>query len=78
MSAKKTECKIIKHIGTLKNGMYAKEIYIISWNGNEPVYDIRAYCINKNGTKTTLKGITLNFEEIRMLKDILNTELEEI
>ena len=78
MTTRNVKCEIIKHIGNLKNGKYTKEINFVSWNGKKPVYDIRNYNVDGNGIKTALKGISLNFEEIRILKDILNsTELEQ-
>lgn len=78
MNNKKIEYEIIKNIGTLKNGRYTKEINFISWNGNKPVYDIRNYNVDGNGTKKALKGISLSLEEIRMLKEILeNLDMEE-
>lgn len=79
MSAKKYDFSVVKHIGTIKEGTYSKELNLVSRNGNKPVYDIRNYKVDENGIKTELKGISLSLEEICILKDFLNnTELEEL
>ena len=69
---KEVSRKIINHIGIIsKNNSINKEINLISWNGNEPVYDIRNIKVNDDGTLTFLKGITLNKEELFELKEII-------
>lgn len=79
MITKKYDFNVVKHIGTIKEGNYSKELNLVSWNGKEQVYDIRNIKTDKDGTKIPLKGISLSFEEICILKDILNnTELEEL
>lgn len=64
------KCEIIQTIACLasdKKG-WIKELNLISWNGNEPKYDIRPW--SPDHTKTG-KGITLTKEELLSLKEIL-------
>ncbi len=71
-NGKVIEYEILKHIGTIAestedNTTYRKEINIISYNGNEPVFDIRPWIV-VTGEKTTrkrVKGITLNKNELK-------------
>lgn len=48
---------------------WKKELNLVSWNDRAPKYDIREWDpeYQKMG-----KGITLNLEELKKLKDILN------
>ena len=65
--------EIIQNIACLseeKSG-WTKELNLISWNENEPKYDIRAW--SEDHSKMG-KGITLSKEELSVLKDVL-TEL---
>lgn len=79
MKAKEIQFEIIKELGVIKEGKYSKEVNLVSWNEKKPVYDIRNISNDENGTKIPLKGISLNIEEIRILKDILdNIALEEL
>lgn len=48
---------------------WTKEINLVSWNGNEVKYDIRAW--SADHTKMG-KGITLTKEELTVLRDVLN------
>ena len=50
-------------------GGWAKELNLISWNGNEPKYDLRSW--NEDHSRMG-KGITLSAKEVKQLKDILN------
>lgn len=63
--------EIISEIGVLsKNAKgWCKELNLVSWNNREPKYDIRDW---SEGHEKTGKGITLNDEEIKALRDILN------
>lgn len=47
---------------------WTKELNLISWNGNEPKYDIRPW---SEEHQKMGKGITLTKEELTVLKDIL-------
>lgn len=48
---------------------WKKELNLISWNGNEPKYDLREWSPEHEKMG---KGITLTKEELLNLKDILN------
>lgn len=64
--------EVVEHIGILseqKNG-WKKELNLISWNGREPVYDIRTW--NPDGSKMG-KGVTISQEEMENLKALLKT-----
>ena len=67
---------VVKELGVLSetgNG-WTKEINLVSWNDRAPVYDIRTW---SEGKDRMGKGITLNAEEIKELKELLNSiELE--
>ena len=60
--------EIKKHIGTLSEGSWNKELNLISWNGREPKYDIRDWAPDhaKMG-----KGVTLTAEELSKLKELI-------
>jgi hypothetical protein len=64
--------EIVKKIGVLsKAGSgWAKDLNMISWNDREPKYDLRDW--SADGTKMG-KGVTLSKEELRALKELLNT-----
>lgn len=47
---------------------WTKELNLISWNGREPKYDIRDWSPNHEKMG---KGLTLNKEEIDILKRVL-------
>lgn len=58
---------IVKHIAVLSENTktgWKKELNIISWNGNEPKYDIREWSADhvKMG-----KGVTLTEDEYKVL-----------
>lgn len=61
---------IIANIGILSKSSsgWTKEINLVSWNGEEPKYDIRLW--NSKHDKMS-RGITLSQEEIEALKKIL-------
>lgn len=67
---------VVKELGVLSetgNG-WTKEINLVSWNDRAPVYDIRTW---SEGKDRMGKGITLNAEEFKALKELLNSiELE--
>lgn len=76
---KKDELKyeVVKVFGTLdSDSKMPKELRLISWNGNEPKYDLRGWGTDENGNETMTKGITLDGEELQSLFDIL-TEMNE-
>ncbi|ABR53997.1 seryl-tRNA synthetase-like protein [Methanococcus vannielii SB] len=63
--------EIVKHIKILSESKkgWKKELNLVSWNNNEPKYDIREW--SQDHTKMS-KGITITPEELKILKDILN------
>lgn len=72
--AKEFKYEIINNIGILsENNSWKKELNRISWNGNEPKYDIRDW---SNNHEKMGKGITLNDVELRKLKEIIDDEIK--
>lgn len=65
---------IEKEIGVIAEGSWNKEINFVSFNGAAPKYDIRTWSPDhaKMG-----KGITLTLDELKELKNILDS-LEEL
>jgi hypothetical protein len=63
--------ELTKDIGVLSENArgWSKEINMVSWNDHEPKYDIRDW---SEGHEKLGKGVTLNAEEIKKLRDILN------
>lgn len=63
---------IVRHIAVLSENTktgWKKELNIVSWNGNEPKYDIREWSADhvKMG-----KGITLTEDEYKVLTGEVN------
>lgn len=72
--AKEFKYEIINGIGVLSdNNSWKKELNRISWNGNEPKYDIRDWSDNHEKMG---KGITLTEDELRKLKEIIDEEIK--
>ena len=70
MPEEKITFEIVQELGTLSEGKsWNKELNIVKWGDNPAKFDIRSW--NKDHTRTG-KGITLDAEEIRKLKEILN------
>lgn len=70
------KCEIKQQLACLseeKNG-WTKEINLVSWNGNEAKYDIRAWSADHSKMG---KGVTLTKEELMMLKSVLNDLLHD-
>lgn len=63
--------EITKSLGVLSESAkgWTKEINLVSWNNYAPKYDIREW--DPEHVKMG-KGVTLNAEEIKQLRDILN------
>lgn len=72
---KEIQYEIIKEIAVLSqnDSGYTKEINLISWNGNEPKYDIRSFSPDREKCG---KGITLTEQEVKTLLEALETELK--
>ena len=68
--AREFKYEIINSIGVLsENNSWKKELNRISWNGNEPKYDIRDWSDNHEKMG---KRITLSLNELKSLRDLLN------
>ncbi|ALX47643.1 YdbC family protein [Lentibacillus amyloliquefaciens] len=68
---------VIEEIAVLYESQagWTKELNIISWNGDEPKYDVRWW----NPDKTRLgKGFTFTADELSKLKVILDTKISHI
>ncbi len=68
--------EIYKEIAKLSqpNNGWTKELNLISWNGREPVYDIRSW---NEGHEKCGKGVTLTARELAALREAL-LDLEQI
>ncbi|HEY5584857.1 MAG TPA: PC4/YdbC family ssDNA-binding protein [Ruminiclostridium sp.] len=69
---------IKKNLGTLSESAkgWKREVNVMTWNNKKPKVDIREW----DETHEQMgKGITLNKEELKLLKDILNqVDLDEL
>ena len=63
--------EILQNIGVLSESSkgWTKELNLISWNGREPKYDLRDW--DPEHQKMG-KGVTLNIEELKRLKELLD------
>ena len=64
--------EICQEFGIVSNNTtgWVKELNLISWNGREPVYDIRTW---KDDHERMGKGVTLTPSELKALRDLLNS-----
>ena len=64
--------EITEKIGTLSQSPsgWSRQLNMISWNGRAPKYDIRDWSPDDSKMR---KGISLSLEEMKILKDILNS-----
>ncbi|MEA1959961.1 MAG: PC4/YdbC family ssDNA-binding protein [Bacillota bacterium] len=64
--------KITKTLGVLSEGSkgWQKEINLVSWNDRKPKIDIRDWGPEHEKMG---KGVTLNREELKSLKELLNS-----
>ena len=64
--------EVLEECGTISSNSRGWEMKLryISWNGNEPKYDLRSWKEDENGEKCS-KGITLTGEELESLLNIL-------
>lgn len=67
--------EIINRIGVISTSAsgWSFELNRVSWNGNEPKYDVRSW--SPDHTKMG-KGITLSEEELVTLSELLKKEVE--
>lgn len=70
MDNKKFTFEIEKNLGVLSESTkgWKKELNLVSWNGGKAKYDIRDWSPEHDKMG---KGITMNEEEIQLLKDFL-------
>lgn len=63
---------IEKEIGTLSENSkgWSKQLNLISWNNRDPKYDIRDWMPDHEKMG---KGVTLTIDELKELKNILNS-----
>ncbi|MFA5480164.1 MAG: PC4/YdbC family ssDNA-binding protein [Candidatus Muiribacteriota bacterium] len=61
---------IVKSFGVISEGSkgWTKELNMVSWNGRKPKADIRDW---DESHEKMGKGITLNIEELKTLKELL-------
>ena len=74
MSEREIKYEIINELGIISDSdkKWKKEFNRISWNGNEPKYDIRDWAPNREKSG---KGITLTESELRKLKELIDKEI---
>jgi len=67
--------EIIEEIGIIaeKSKGWRTEINLVSWNSGKAKYDIRDWSPKREKMG---KGITLSYDEIKQLKEILNKWLD--
>lgn len=63
--------EIVKNLGIISqpNNGWIKELNLISWNGREPVYDLRTW---DEAHERMGKGITLTDDDLKNLKSLLD------
>lgn len=64
--------RVVEEIGVLSQNVngWSRELNYVSWNNRDPKYDIRDWA---PGKEKMGKGITLSLEELKALKEILNS-----
>lgn len=64
--------EIEKELGSISESSkgWIKELNLISWNGKEAKYDLRDWA---PGHEKMGKGITLSTDELKALKELLNS-----
>ena len=74
MAAKDLKYEIINELGIISEGTkgWKKAFTRVSWNQGEPKYDIRAWDADYEKAG---KGVTLDEEELRMLKKLMDEEI---
>ncbi len=71
---KEIRFEIVKEIGVLSESTkgWMKELNMVSWNDGAPKYDLRDW--DPDHEKMG-KGVTLTEDEVRKLKELLDTEI---
>ncbi len=74
MEKKELKFEILNELGVISESSkgWKKELTRVSWNGEEPKYDIRTWDPEH---KKMGRGITLTEEELRVLKRLIEEEL---
>ncbi|MBR2025178.1 MAG: hypothetical protein IKA02_05170 [Clostridia bacterium] len=64
--------EIVKSFGAISesNSGWVKEVNLVSWNDRDPMYDIRVW---QESHEKLGKGITLSEDELKNLKNLLNS-----
>lgn len=67
--------KIVKHLGSIgKNSKgYDIQLNLVSWFGKEPKYDLRGWLDSEEEGLTMSKGLILNVNNMKELKNLLDT-----
>lgn len=75
MEKKELKFEVLNELGVISEGSkgWKKELTRVSWNAEEPKYDIRTWDLEH---KKMGKGITLTEEELRKLKELIDKEIE--
>ncbi|AVQ31188.1 YdbC family protein [Fusobacterium varium] len=75
MEKKELKFEVLNELGVISEGSkgWKKELTRVSWNAEEPKYDIRTW---DSEHKKMGKGITLTEEELRKLKELIDREIE--
>ena len=70
--------EVIENCGVVANrkGGYALELRYMSWNGRDPVYDLRPWKVDDTGNEICGKGITLSGEELESLGNLIASMME--
>lgn len=71
--------KVLEECGTVaaRKGGYELKLRYISWNGRDPVYDLRPWKVDDAGNETCAKGITVSGEELEALGNLIAGMMEE-
>jgi len=69
--------RVEKHLGVIRESStgWTKELNLVSWNEGEPKFDIRDWSPDH---KHMSRGITLTKDEMKDLKDIIDTMIPEL
>lgn len=72
--AREFKYEIKQHFGVVaeEKSYRTLELNLVSFNDAEPKVDLRRW-VNKDGEKTMGKGVTMTGEQIRALRDLLNS-----
>ena len=64
--------EIYKHIGTISepNNGWVKELNFISWDGREPVYDLRTWTLDHSRYG---KGVTITPGEMQRFRELIGS-----